>query len=125
MRVLNGAAGEGEFRTNVLAQIRRIGFRLGHKGEGGAKLLERADEHDVDRIAGQAVAGDRVTRHAFMLQDFQAHAERPRQDHSVSGGYRKNPWQAIVGKFEYDKDDQPNGGDPQPEHEQSLQKAFQ
>ena len=44
-------------------------------------LSEFADEDEIDRVSRKSVAGDGEARHAFALQDLEAHAHDARQDH--------------------------------------------
>ena len=57
-------------------------------GKGVAQLLARSDQHEIDRIAGQSVAGNGEARQAFALQDLQAEANDARQD-EIRGEFRK------------------------------------
>src|SRR5262249_46843540 len=61
-------------------QAEPIGLRPAGKPEGGVELLQRARQHEIDRIAGQAVPGNCEARYAFARQDFEAHANDARQD---------------------------------------------
>src|SRR5215831_1347401 len=71
-------------------QAQPISLRPAGGCEGGVKLLERTSEHEIDRITGQSVAGDRIARHPLALKDFQAHANDSWQDdigsNSISRG---------------------------------------
>src|SRR5262249_50561852 len=93
-------------------QSQRIGRRPAGGREGGVKLLARTNEHEIDRITRQSVAGDRIAGHPLALKDFQAHADDTWQDDigcdSISRGQSQNPWQPAVCKFEDYKDDQPD-----------------
>jgi hypothetical protein len=61
----------------------------------------------------------------FALEDFKAHANGTREDDirpdCVSEAQGQNPGQPAVGKFEDDKDDQPDAEDAQRENQQALQ----
>ena len=89
------------------------------------KLLARPDEHEIDGVTGQSVAGNCVARHPFALQDFQAHAHDARKDNvcrgAISGDQSQKPWQPLVCKLEDYKDDQPDAKNTQPQDEQALQ----
>jgi len=95
-------------------------------GEGGAKLIQRADQGEIDRIARQAVAGDRVAGHMLALKNLQPHAHRVRQDdiggHSICRGERQDGRQLLVHPVE-DVDDQPDGEHAEPEDRQALEGA--
>jgi hypothetical protein len=85
--VLNGGARigpvehEGDDHAPGACQIERLRFRPPRRQERGAEFGEIADQHEIDRVARQAVAGDGEARHALALQDLQAHAHDARQDH--------------------------------------------
>ena len=93
------------------------------------QLAQRADEHEIDGIAGQPVAGDGVARHPLALEDLEAHANGARKDdvgrYCVGGSQREDPRQPVVGKLEDDEHNQPDAEDAQCQHEQALQEAFQ
>ena len=97
-------------------------------GEGGAKLLERSNEPEIDWVTGQPVSRDGEARHQLALQHLKAHANGARQDDvgrdSIGGPESQNPRQPAVGNFENHKDDQPDTEDAQTQDQQALQEAF-
>jgi hypothetical protein len=90
--------------------------------------LARSYQHEIDRIAGQAVAGNGEARHAFVLKNLEADANDARQDDirgdSIGEGQGQNRRQPVVGQPE-DINDQPDAQDAQPEDEHAAQQAFQ
>src|SRR5476651_2184513 len=62
------------------SQTQPIRFRPPEGRKGRPKLLERAYQCKVDRIAGQPVPRDRETRHEFVLQNLEAHANGAWED---------------------------------------------
>jgi hypothetical protein len=92
-------------------------------------LLSRTYERDVDGVSWQSIAGDRVTRYSFALDNLKTQANGARQNNirrkSISDGQRHNPGQPAIGSFEDHEDDQPDAEYSQTENHQPLQEAFE
>jgi hypothetical protein len=97
--------------------------------EGGAQLIEFADQHEVDRVSGQSVAGHGEARHALALQDLEVHAHDAWQDHigreRIGQAHGDNPWQLAIAHPEDDEDDQPDAEHAGCENGQPLQEKRQ
>src|SRR5580698_4039977 len=98
-------------------QTKAVGLRPAGKLKGGVKLLQRACQHKIDRVAGQSVPGNCKARHTFAQENFKAHANDARQDnvgrYSVSNGQSQHRWQSLICDPK-DKNDQPDSEDAQP-----------
>ena len=98
------------------------------RGEGRAQFRELAGEHEIDRIAGKAVAGEGEARDALALQDLETHPHDPRQDHiggdCVGEGQRENCRKSVIGDLK-DERDQPDGKDSKTENKQTSNETNQ
>ena len=105
-------------------QTEPIGVRPAGTLEGRAKLFQRARQHEIDWIAGQAVPGNCEARYALARKDFQAHANDARQHnigrYSIGDGQSQHGRQPVIGESE-DKDDQPDREDAQPQDHGAAQ----
>ena len=108
--------------------VQPVGDRPAGGRKGALQLLHRSDQHDIDGVAWQPVAGDGEPRHALALEDLKAHPDRARQDeirrNSISERQSQNCRQPAVGQSE-DEDDQPYAKDAQRHDEQTPQQADQ
>src|ERR1700729_380664 len=99
-------------------QTEPIGLRPAGAFKGGFKLLPRARQHEIDRVAGQSVRGNCEARHTFAQENFKAGANDARQDdigrYSISEGERQHRRQPAIRELK-DKNDQPNGEDAKPQ----------
>ena len=81
--------------------------------ECSAKLLEGADQREVDGVSGKAIGGGRVLRQPLAVKNFEAHANGVRKDdicrYSICRANGQGPRQFLICKIEKDKGDQPNG----------------
>src|SRR5580698_1043962 len=93
------------------------------------KLRQIADEREIDRIARQAIAGDRVTRHMLAVLDFQAHANGIGQDEisrrEIGRAEREDQRQFLMREAEDDENDQPDREGAESQNRHALQKADQ
>src|SRR5262245_17200301 len=110
-------------------QPQPISLRPAGDCESGVKLLKRADEYEIDGVTGQPVAGDRIARDTFVLEDFKAHPNNAWKDNvcrnSISGGQSQKPRQPAISKFKDHKNNKPDAENAQPKDEYALQKALQ
>ena len=107
-----------------LAKPSRLGLRPAGKPKGRVKLLQRTRQHEIDRIAGQAVSGNRETRYAFARENFEAHANDARKDNigrnPIGDGQSQHSREPAIRQSE-DKDDQPDSEDAQPQDHGAAQ----
>jgi hypothetical protein len=105
-----------------------VGFHPAGGSEGGPQVLQRSDQHEVDGIAGQTVAGNREAGHAFALEDLQAHADCARKDEirrdRISDAQSQDPVQLLVDGPE-DENDKPDTENAERQDQQAPQKPYQ
>jgi hypothetical protein len=92
-------------------------------------LLKSADEDEIDRIAGQTISRDRVSRDKPPMKNLQGQSDHVRQDdvssQAICKAGRKNPWKSVIRSIEYDEDYQPNAKYTQTKNQEPLEKARQ
>jgi hypothetical protein len=106
-----------------------VGRRPARRCKGIPELLKSADEDEIDRIAGQTISRDRVSRDKPPMKNLQGQSDHVRQDdvssQAICKAGRKNPWKSVIRSIEYDEDYQPNAKYTQTKNQEPLEKAHQ
>jgi len=104
-----------------------VGRRPARRCKGIPELLKSADEDEIDRIAGQTISRDRVSRDKPPMKNLQGQSDHVRKNdvssQAICEAHRNEPWKPVVRSIENNEDDQPNAEYTQTENQKPPEKT--
>ena len=120
---------EGAGHSPRTGKIKRIGLRPARRRERALELMHRADQSEVDGIARQSIAGDRIAWHMALLKNPSSHSDGARQDYiggdAIREGDGERHRKVLVGAHEYHEGDEPNDGGAERQDQETPQEKFE